>query len=59
MAVLDLTTILITISTGMGIWNSIYIAIRIVAPSSRNLFRMEFAIRTVMDDSALDPGGKE
>ncbi len=34
-------------------------AIRIIAPSSRNLFRIEFTIRTVTDDSALDPGGKE
>jgi len=59
MAALDPTAMLVTTSTGMGIRNSIHMAIRIVAPSSRNLFRMEFAIRTVTDDSALDPGGKE
>src|SRR6266536_5838650 len=59
MAALDPTAILVTTLTGMGIWNSIYMTIRIVTPSSRNLFRMEFTIRTVTDDSALDPGGKE
>ncbi len=34
-------------------------AIQIVTPSFRNLFRIEFAIRTVIDDSALDPEEKE
>ncbi len=59
MAALDLTAMLVTTLTGIGIWNNIYIAIQIVAPSSRNLFRIEFTIRTVTDDSALDPRGKE
>ena len=59
MTALDLTAILVIISTGIGIQNSIYIAIQIIAPSSKNLFRIEFAIRTVIDDSTLDPRGKE
>ncbi len=59
MAALDLTTMLVITSTGIGIWNSIYIAIWIITPSSKNLFRIEFAIRIVMDDSALDLRGKE
>ncbi len=59
MAALDPTTILVIILTGIGIRNSIYIAIQIVTPSSKNLFRIEFTIRTVTDNSTLDPRGKE
>ncbi len=56
---LDLTTMLVITSIGIGIQNSIYIAIQIVAPSSKNLFRIEFIIRIVTDNSTLDPRGKE
>ena len=49
------TTILIEMIT----LNNFYIAIQINVSNFKSLFRIEFVIRIVIEDSALDPREKE
>ena len=51
---LDLTALSATILTEIITLNNFYIAIRINIPNFKNLFRIEFIIRIVIEDSALD-----
>ena len=51
---LDLTTLPATILTEIVTLNNFHITIRINIPNFKSLFRIEFAIRIVIEDSTLD-----
>ena len=58
-ATLDLTALPAIILTEMITLNNFPMVIQINIPNFKNLFRIEFAIRIVTEDSALDLGEKE
>ena len=58
-ATLDLTTLPTIILTEIVTLNNFYIVIRINIPNFKSLFRIEFIIGIVIEDSALDPREKE